>query len=150
MTFIGQDHIFLIVDDEITYRQRIRATLEGCGYTSSKGFAFEEAADGITAVNMVKHKTPVGYYLITMDRKMHALVDGESIITDGEKAIEKIRKHDARVPVIIVTSAIPVPEGGTLDDYLGGLGASVYYVNKGGLERELPGVVNRIMYGEAC
>ncbi|UCD80232.1 MAG: sigma-54-dependent Fis family transcriptional regulator [Desulfobacterales bacterium] len=77
----------LVVDDESSHRQMIKAVL------SAEGYEIREAADGNQAVKAVEEKF---YDLILMDIRMPGL--------SGIEALQKIKDISPGIPVIIMTA----------------------------------------------
>jgi len=76
----------LIVDDDEKILYAFREVLE------KDGFIYQEARDGIEALQMLKKQQPV---VIFMDINMPRL--------DGLETLKKIKEHDYGVPVIVIT-----------------------------------------------
>lgn len=81
----------LIVDDEFELRSSIISTLKET--ISSVQFEFDEAGNGLEAVEKVKKNE---YDLVLMDVKMPEM--------DGLSALEKIKSHDPRTFIVIMTA----------------------------------------------
>ena len=77
----------MIVDDEFDFRKLMAIWLE------SKGYSVVSAADGETAINMVKAHKPD---IIFLDLNMPGL--------NGIETLARIRKIDAHLPVIIISA----------------------------------------------
>ncbi len=104
MTENRKDTWILIVDDVLSHRAMLRASLEGLGYS------ILEVADGRPAVATVKREKPA---LVIMDLMLPEM--------DGIAALKEIRTFDHDVPVLIMTgygtieSAVEAVKSGAYD-----------------------------------
>lgn len=76
----------LLVDDEIDFRKATSDTLQ------RRGFDVTEAADGETAIELIRHERPD---VVLLDLKMPGL--------SGIETLQKIREIEPNLPVIILT-----------------------------------------------
>jgi len=83
----------LVVDDEADFRNLMTFWLE------SKGYKVITAADGRSAIELVKQKKAD---IVFMDLRMP--------IMDGVDALKNIRTFDADTPIIIISSYIADPK----------------------------------------
>jgi two-component system response regulator HydG len=77
----------LVVDDESSHRQMIKAVL------SAEGYEIREANDGLKAISAVEERF---YDLVLMDIRMPKM--------DGIEALKKIKDTSPGIPVIIMTA----------------------------------------------
>ena len=83
----------LVVDDEADFRNLMTFWLE------SKGYKVVSAADGKSAIELVRQKQAD---IVFMDLRMP--------IMDGVDALKSIRTFDANTPIIIISSYIADPK----------------------------------------
>jgi CheY-like chemotaxis protein len=83
----------LVVDDEADFRQLMTFWLE------SKGYAVLSAADGKSAIALIKEKKPD---IVFMDLRMPVM--------DGAEAIKRIRKFNKSLPIIIISAYVDDPK----------------------------------------
>jgi two-component system, sensor histidine kinase and response regulator len=128
----------LVVDDSVTLRSMIRATLEGAGYE------VDEAEDGEVALRkLIANKQR--YDLITLDivmPKMDGFATCEKLLSPRYKGV-CTTSQGAPIPIVFLTS------NDALADRIKGfeLGAT-NFVHKSFLEAELIPVVDRILRSE--
>ncbi len=79
----------LLVDDSVMTRKSLKKILEDSGYD----FTFEEAANGVDAVQLYKRISPD---LVFMDNQMPEM--------DGLTALEKIKEIDSQAKIIMCSS----------------------------------------------
>jgi len=111
------DFQILIVDDDEKILYAFREVLE------KDGFIYQEARDGVEALQMLKEQTPD---VIFMDINMPRI--------DGLEALKKIKEFDYGIPVIVVLREGGDREGSQacererkrLRDYYLGKGLGVY------------------------
>ena len=89
----GTSITVLVVDDEADFRNLMTFWLE------SKGYKVIAAADGKSAIELVKQKKAD---IVFMDLRMP--------IMDGVDALKNIRTFDADTPIIIISSYIADPK----------------------------------------
>lgn len=83
----------LVVDDEADFRHLMTFWLK------SKGYSAIAAAEGKSAIRLVKRKNPD---IILLDIRMP--------IMDGVETIKKIRKFNTEVPVILISAYVNDPK----------------------------------------
>jgi CheY-like chemotaxis protein len=90
----------MIVDDEPDFRELMTFWLQ------SKGYSVIPAEGGETAVRLAKEKKPD---IIFMDLRMPGV--------DGVEAIQKIRKFDKDVPIIVISAHLDNEKAKLASDY---------------------------------
>ena len=90
---MDKDIKVLVVDDEADFRQLMTVWLE------SKGYSVISAANGKSAVQLVKEKKPS---IIFMDLRMPVM--------DGSETIKEIRRFNKNVPIIIISAYLDYPK----------------------------------------
>jgi CheY-like chemotaxis protein len=90
----------LVVDDEADFRQLMTFWLE------SKGYSVIVAADGKSAIQLVKTKKPD---IVFLDLRMPVM--------DGIETIKRIRRINKKVPVIIISAYVDDPMSKDAADY---------------------------------
>ena len=90
---MDKDIKVLVVDDEADFRQLTTVWLE------SKGYSVISAANGKSAVQLVKEKKPS---IIFMDLRMPVM--------DGSETIKEIRRFNKNVPIIIISAYVDDPK----------------------------------------
>ncbi len=84
---------FLIVDDSMVMRKLIMQTIFKGSVFNEQNTVFVQAADGALGVDMFKKEKP---HIILSDWNMPNM--------DGFQMVQEIRKLDAKVPIIMITT----------------------------------------------